>query len=191
MLTARNARSYTPTAEDRLWLARAVAAEGRPYVGVARALVNLFMMQRSATSLRAGSSQTLASLVRAYAQPVNPRWFVDGDLYQAHARTSLEAEQARKREHVYSTRTAFTPDVTAAVELALSTPFQSDVTDYAVPSLDATSKGYIARGEIVKGENRFWTRNRFWTGYLTTGAAGSVAVVLLAVVTAWAVWGKA
>ena len=65
---------YEETDEDRSTLARAVAREGKPPQAVAFALVQRFAMLRS-------DWPTLANLVRAYAQPINPRWFPHGDLH--------------------------------------------------------------------------------------------------------------
>lgn len=176
MLQSPHAKPYAPTAEDKLWLSRAVAAEGKPFAGVARALVNLFMLQRSK-----GNAQTLATLVRAYAQPVNPRWFPTGDLYLAHARTPLELDQALARQRTHSTRVSFGPQVVDAVEQALGTPFPTDVTDYAVPSFDASKKGYVPRTVAKPGENRFWTREPGWRGYFVDGS-GALAVALAVLV---------
>ena len=86
---------YEPTAEDRAELARAVTFEGPPRRAVAWTLV-----QRFCLLFPGGRYPSLAQLVRAYCQPINPRWFPDGDLYQIHARslpTENERADARKR----------------------------------------------------------------------------------------------
>jgi len=71
-------QNAVPVAEgDYEWLARAVAHEGSPKRAVAWALV-----QRWLSLLP--QYETLASLVRAYAQPINPRWATDGDLHRAY-----------------------------------------------------------------------------------------------------------
>lgn len=177
MLSSKNAPPYVVTEEDKLWLSRAVAAEGKPYAQVARALVNLFMLQRSK-----GNTQSLAQLVRAYAQPVNPRWFPGGDLFLAKSqRTPLDESQARARETVHSARTSFAPQVRDAVLDAVLTPYPSDVTDYAVPSLDGSAKGYVARSAPVRGENRFWTRAPGWRGYFVAGGLLVPLILLVAV----------
>lgn len=175
---------YEPTTEDKLWLARAVQAEGKPELRVARALVNLFMLQRAQ-----GRTQTLAGLVRAYAQPVNPRWYEHGDLFLAHPRSAHELEVARNRERVHSTRISFAPLTMRAVREALETPFPSDVTDYGAASLDASMK-YAPRSEPIAGENRFWSRRPGWAGYFTA-ASTSVAVWALLFAAAYAAWGRA
>jgi hypothetical protein len=164
MLAASNAQRYEPTSTDRVWLLRAVAAEGKPHAGVAQALVNLFMLRRSR-----GSLQTLATLVRSYAQPVNPRWFTSGDLFKAAPRTAAQRMTALQRENVHSVRTAFPSYVLAAVDDALARSFPSDVTDYAAPDVDASAK-YESRSEPTAGENRFWSRAPGWAGYMANAA---------------------
>lgn len=164
--------SYTPSSTDRLWLSRAVEAEGRPQPMVARALVNLFMRARAG-----GSHQTLADLVRSYAQPVNPRWYPDGDLFRAHERSAWEQKQAETRRDVHSTKMVFSPVTNAAVERALSTPYIGDVTDYAAANVDASDKGYAPRSVSTPGVNRLWTRDPSWMGY-TIGMAGSIVPAL-------------
>lgn len=181
MLKAQKAAPYVPTADDRLWLARAVAAEGPPQPMVARALVNLFMMQRSK-----GSTQTLAHLVRAYAQPVNPRWMPGGDLHIAALEKGEDTEAQASRRLAHSSRpmAAMPPYVTAAVDGALTASFLSDVTDYAAPTLDASKKGYRARGEPVPGYNRMWTRAPGWSGYVI-GEGGSLLPFVVGVALLW------
>lgn len=182
--------TYEPNDDDRLWLLRAVAAEGPVAVDVARALVNGFVLVRSR-----GYASSLSRFVRAYAQPVNPRWFQTGDLFQkAYARASADAKpallsQAKRRESEHSMRVLFPAAVELAVSQALQRPFPSDVTDYAAPDLDATRKGYVARSPAVPGRNRLWTRRAGWAGYavdVATGPAGGGAVVaVLLVAAAW------
>lgn len=195
---------YSVTDADRLWLSRAVEAEGPPRDRVARALVNGFAYARS----KGKYSGSLMGWVRAYAQPVNSRWFTSGDLFKKHlaqAPAEERAELTRRaytREAKHATRTEFTPETVAAVNEALSGVYASDVTDYAAATLDATHKGYVPRSVAKVGENRFWTRAVGWTGYRWVdggsdgtspagggggaGSGGLVAVVLLAA--AWALF---
>lgn len=148
---------YEVTDDDWLWLMRAVAAEGPVSLDVARALVNLWARNRAR-----GSSQTLAGLVRSYAQPVNPEW-ADGG---SHDEQPGMVDAAEQRRTAVSTAIAFRPAVAAAVFQALTSPFASDVTDYAAPTLDASKKGYLPRSKAVKGRNRLWTRDASWKGYM-------------------------
>lgn len=159
--------AYDDTLEDRVWLLRAVQVEGRPEELVARALVNGFCWARARRAYRG----SLMSWVRSYAQPVNPRWFVGGDLH-AKACAQLpheQAQQERARAHLRETRHArcrdFDPRVEVAVAMALSTPFRSDITDYAAHHIDARSKGYVPRSAPEPGKNRLWTRDVTWRGY--------------------------
>lgn len=198
MLTIRadGMRDYNVTPDDKLWLLRAVAAEGKVHSAVAEALVNLF----AATRAR-GITQSLAKLVRAYAQPVNPRWFPDGDLFEAKLKRepenagALRAAALRRRD-IHSKQTDFPPHVVRAVEYALSGVHQIDVTDYAAHWHDASAR-YVARSQVTPGVNRMWTRFPGWPGYsvgkgkepggddVPGGGSGLVAV-LLAVTVIWA-----
>lgn len=188
---AWNGGRYEVTDADRLWLLRAVQAEGPVQADVARALVNLFAFLRSQ-----GDQRTLTQVIRAYAQPVNPRWFQSGDLFKAAAAATttqdalaVALDKARNRELVHSARTSFTQHVVQAVELALTQPFRSDVTDYAAAHVDATHKGYESRSTPRTGRNRLWTRAVGWAGYLIEGSGGGTAAGLLlfaVFVAAWA-----
>ena len=168
--SAKKTEAYTPTAEDKLWLMRAVEVEGPPREMVARALVNLFVWQRH----NRPAYPTLAALVRAYAQPVNPKWFDDGSLFkQSYEKKATEKAKedalkaAIRRRTVHSTRTVFAPETVQAVEKALSYAWPSDITDYAASFVDASHK-YERRTESRPGVNTFWSRAPGWTGYQVT-----------------------
>ncbi len=183
LVFGKNQTRYQPTDEDVLWLSRAVEAEGPPRADVARALVNLFAFQRAH-----GGTRTLTDVVRAYAQPVNPRWFPNGDLLQKNGPVSSEElQRALNRQNVHSKRTSFSPETQLAVNEALTTPFSSDVTDYAVPTIDESRKGYEERSEPQRGLNRLWTRAPGWAGYsvdkaaLTGGLLALLAIAFIAV----------
>ena len=80
---------YPISPRDRLVLTRAVAREGKPYNAVTWALI-----QRFAWLYPSGAYSTLADLVEAYAQPINPRWFPSGDKHKrAVARASNQAQR--------------------------------------------------------------------------------------------------
>lgn len=125
MLVSHKGRPLPVDAQDALWLARAVEAEGAPRGYVAQTLVN-----RWAWLLDRGNSPypRLQDLVRAYSQPVNPRWMEGGDLFEAElaeldddAQRAAAVERARgRREH--AARTVFSPNTKAAVDLALHGP---------------------------------------------------------------------
>lgn len=161
--------TYEPTDEDRLWLLRAVQVEGPPQQMVARALVNGFCWARSKRRYKG----TLASWVRSYAQPVNPKWFPGGTLLEKFCADLPAPEAARERRaaevrrDVHAECTRFAPRIGAAVRDALETPYAGDVTDYAAMWIDASKKGYQLRSEPKRGVNTLWTRDASWTGYRT------------------------
>lgn len=171
------------SAADRLWLLRAVQAEGEPRRAVAEALVNLYAWQRSR-----GGKASLESIVRAYAQPVNPRWFEGGDLFKTALAKAPEAAKpamlaaARRRERFHSVRAKFDAGVIEAVAFALAGEHRTDVTDYAAPNVDATSKGYQPRSDAQPGRNRLWTRAPGWAGYVASSAPSVLPLLLAALV---------
>ena len=109
---------------------RAVEREGQPRPLVAQTLVNRFAWLHSR-----GHYPTLESFVRAYAQPVNPRWYPAGDLHQAAVnkirnrtditpavKTEQIAELERRatnRRDVFAVSSHFAPAVIEAVDQAL------------------------------------------------------------------------
>lgn len=158
--------SYQPSPDDYLWLLRAVAAEGPVQAQVAQTLVNLFCLLRSK-----GYKGTLTDLVRAYAQPVNPRWYINGDLF-IKANTDgvpADAAAARRRERVHSKLRKFSDETFRAVETALETGLTdvpAHATDYAAWGVDASKKGYVLLStDRPRGRNQLWARDPKWTGY--------------------------
>jgi hypothetical protein len=170
-LRADKMQPYTVTDNDVLWLARAVEAEGPIQSQVAGALVNGFCFQRSR-----GQTRDLTSHVRAYAQPVNPRWYALGDLFlkdvagKSEAARKLATAAADRRERVHSTRGTFSAGTHAAVIAALNgrAEIPSNATDYAAAHIDATSKGYTPLEPPQSSRNRLWSRPgaEAWAGYL-------------------------
>lgn len=181
-LVFEGGKTYAPTADDELWLKRAVEAEGPNAHQVARALVNGFGFV-FASGTYATAYPTLAHFVRAYAQPINPRWFPEGDLFLKSvggAPTAADIAKAARRRDMHATRNTFSADTIDAVREALSTSYPSDVTDYAAPTLDASKKGMVARSEATPGVNRLWTRKAGWPGYAVDGAVSGGLGTLLA-----------
>lgn len=178
---------YTVTDADALWLARAVEAEGPVQSQVAATLVNGFCWARSR-----GYAKPLTSWIRAYAQPLNPRWYESGDLFVASLASKSESEKreaiatARRREQVHSARVSFTPSTQAAVLDALNgrVNIPRNATDYAAPYVDATHKGYTPLEPPQSGRNRLWTRPgaESWAGYLIEATDPWPWLVTLAVV---------
>lgn len=147
--------TYAVTPDDRLWLLRAVHAEGPPHDRVAKALVNLY-----AQSWADGSGRsTLASLVQAYATPLMPDR-VD----------SPPGSPLREKRLAHRARTEFSEAAHAAVRAAMADGASDDVTDYAAWHVDAAPKGYVPRSASVPGTNRLWTRAPGWPGYTTEEA---------------------
>ena len=186
---------YTVTADDALWLARAVEAEGPIQQEVAAALVNGFAFTRSR-----GSQLTLRGFVRAYAQPLNPDWYLTGKLFLKSLEGKSDAEKAElrkiaeRRERIHSTRTTFTPATQAAVADALNgrVAIPKNATDYAAAWVDASGKGYKPIGAAVPGVNRLWSRPGAdkWAGYLVDATDAWPWLLTIAVMgfVAWTGW---
>jgi hypothetical protein len=178
---------YSLTQEDALWLARAVDAEGPIQSQVAGILINGFCWARSR-----GFQGTLTKWVRAYAQPINPRWYEAGDLFLASLASKSEDEKreaiakARKREKEHSTKLTFGAGTHAAVSAALNgrVLIPRNATDYAAPNVDSTNKGYTPLEPVPANRNRLWTRPgaEHWTGYLVDATDAWPWLVTLAVV---------
>lgn len=157
-------------AEDVLWLCRAVEAEGRVEEQVAQVLVNLWARTHSKAP-----GTKLVTIVRAYAQPVNPRWYLWGDLHKKWVELDPKNETAAKalrREQLHSRMIDFRPEVVAAVNKALtvgSVDIPACATDYAAPRIDASGKYGPALtdrdADRKAGRNTLWTRDRAWLGY--------------------------
>lgn len=84
------------TNADLLEFARAIQFEGQPYLAVAYALLQrwgfLFPVYRS-----------FGTFIKAYAQPINPRWFPDGDLHRREVeriRNSTTLTEAQRTERI-------------------------------------------------------------------------------------------
>lgn len=158
-------KPYVVTDDDRLWLLRAVAAEGAYALDVARALVNLFVWSK-----RKAPALTLETLVRSYAVPVNPRRAPGGDLFEREN----PGEAIGARRVAAAQRMTFPRHVVYAVKQALAPgyAYRSNVLDYAAPDHDATHGGKRPQYKPVTsrraGVNRLWTRDASWRGYRVT-----------------------
>lgn len=161
---------YDVTPEDRLWLLRAVHAEGPPSEDVARALVNLFAWSHASGKVEK-PRRTLGALVRSYATPLMPT-----------RRDSPEGSALRKARLAHSARVVFSRSAQDAVARALGTPWRSDITDYGAWWLDSSDK-YTARSAPKEGANRMWTRDANWKGYdvETTVDAATIVQALRAI----------
>lgn len=74
--------SYTVTPTDREWFIRCLWREGKPQETVGHVLLQRFALLRS----QGAKYATLTDFLRAYCQPVNPRWFPNGDKSKAFVR---------------------------------------------------------------------------------------------------------
>jgi hypothetical protein len=138
LVTSRG-RTYEPTDRDRLWLSRAVEAEGEPRELVAQALVNRWAW---AHDLSPAKWPDPVSMIRAYSQPVNPEWYPDGKKHQAKLakltgdKRAAELAAAPRRRDVHSTATEFRPETVAAVRRAFDGPISlpRGVVHFAAPN---------------------------------------------------------
>lgn len=87
-IVASDGWSYQLTPNDILWLARSVDFEG----GTNPAAVIWTYAQRLALPHVHSSYPTLASLVRAHSQPVNPKWARDGEFCRPGGRYAGKPE---------------------------------------------------------------------------------------------------
>jgi hypothetical protein len=189
---------YIPTETDKLWLCRAVEAEGEPRARVAEVLVNGFMWARSDVGYR----PSLATWIRAYSQPVNPRWFVRGDLHarkMEHATPAQQAELVRHalaRESIHSSRATFSSETKAAVTHALThAPVYPRATDFAA-SYTADGREFLkpwpwaAVTGPARNTNRLWCRPNAlrWAGYRVSEVANGAGVLIVCGIIAVAIW---
>lgn len=180
---------YEPSSKDRLWLLRAVQAEGPPHRDVASALINRFILLRSKGGY--WRRRPLHQFVRAYSSPVNPRRMRGGDKWEAayakadaDGRKKLEALSEKRQEH--SRRDVFDEAVMAAVDAAITEgPRRREVTDFAAYD-HPPSRGLKRVTEGSRGVNALYTANPSWPGYsvATTVAphptpAGKLVAVLV------------
>jgi hypothetical protein len=139
-----------------LWLARAVEGEGEPRTLVAQTLLNRWAWL---LDTHPGAFPRLQDLVRAYAQPVNPRWFPDGDLQaKAMQEAASDAERAELERRAaarpaLAARTTFSPATTAAVNTAIHGPLSlpAGAVHYSRPKTAPAAKAKWDPLTIVPG----------------------------------------
>lgn len=192
---------------DRVELARAVEAEGSPRDLVAQALVNRWAHLRDA-----GAAQPLGELVRAYAQPLSPRWMPLGDRHLAAMQNAANdnerqelARRAQQRADVHAVRELFTDDTLAAVRQALGGPltlnpsivhFAIDTPErrarmpliYLAPSgvgFYGPEQGNAQRYRLPAGGPSFAPAAVLDDGKASTGIALMVGLLALGAVHAW------
>lgn len=182
-------KAYAPTADDRTWLLRAVQREGQPRRLVAQTLVNRFAWLHSR-----GHYPTLASFVRAYAQPVNPRWYPEGDLHRAAVSTiqnkpdlsssqkrdqvaELEKRAAARRD-VVAVSSRFDPPVVEAVDRALelgAVDLEPGTVHFAAPTIRRAWP--VTHESASASENRFYKERDGRSGTFLYSVAAAVASV--------------
>lgn len=167
---------YTPSATDRLWLLRAVEAEGEPRIRVAAALVNRFCWLRA--NGRGGTYKYLWQFVRAYCAPVNSRRMRGGDIWEKNwlRAERLEPEERDRRQKLlreaherrkrHCSRSMFSAMTEAAVLRALTQrPELPRVTDFAAAD-HPPSEGLVLVEKGLKGENALYSAaDPSWRGY--------------------------
>jgi hypothetical protein len=173
-------RSVAWTDEDRLWLLRAVEAEGEPRTLVAQTLVNRYAWLFEEVP---GKYLTLTDLVRSYAQPVNPRWFPDGSAFKASiaklpaAAHAAALEKAETRRDVHSTRSTFSQPTIDAVRAALFGPvvIPEGALHFAAPSLASPHPVLVPSTDpthnVIYGENGRGARARYALTRSTVGTS--------------------
>jgi hypothetical protein len=180
LLTHQGTR-YEPTAEDLLWMARAVEAEGKPQELVAQTLVNGFLWARESL----GSKRTLGEWAQAYSQPISPLWMPGGARYEEAMQTARDdseraAVQAAgwRRQQEHATRTRFSPLTREAIRAALTKPPR-------YPGAVDFAAAYVPKPESWRAftfpaanekTNKLWARPGAlgWPGYLVQNG-GSTA----------------
>lgn len=105
----QTAYRYVVTPMDEKWFIKCIWREGKPYNAVGFTLLQRFAALYS-TNRPYG---TLTDFLRAYCQPINPRWLPDGDLHKARVNrlrvqgrdsdAEREIERAKKRAEYVAT----------------------------------------------------------------------------------------
>lgn len=152
--------TYPISARDKLVLTRAVAREGKPYDAVTWAL-----LQRFAWLYPSGAFETLADLVEAYAQPINPKWFPSGAKHKAAVRRAkteaqkeaLEDRAERRLDYADATYDEIDDKYKNVVDSILSGDKSSPVlgaVHYRASTSGADSETEARRDQLVFAENR-------------------------------------
>lgn len=94
-ITTSGGFAYTLSPEDKLWAARMISGEGGSPAAVLWTMAARFAMAR-------GTS--FATFIRSYSQPINPRWYRDGEFCREggrfHGTDSCAETRLRKRERI-------------------------------------------------------------------------------------------
>lgn len=167
LLPTGGSLGYRVTPSDRLWLLRAVQAESNKADDrhrVAQTLLNRFVFLKNRGST---AYPTFTKFVRAYAQPINPKWESQStSKCRANPRRCTDAMIAKRR--AARTRGSFDDSTVAAVNEALSrgmTAVDRTSVHYAAPGVSAAGK--IKLTPDRRGYNTFYavSSSRGWRGY--------------------------
>ncbi len=167
--------TYPITARDKLVLTRAVAREGKPYDAVTWAL-----LQRFAWLYPSGAFETLAELVEAYAQPINPKWFPSGAKHKAavrRARTeaqkeALEDRAERRLDYADATYDEIDEKYKNVVDSILAGNKASPVlgaVHYRASTSNADTETEAKREQLVFADNRSDLNNPVYTSTAKRG----------------------
>jgi hypothetical protein len=196
-IVTRDGYAYQITPDDVLWLARSVHKEG----GNHTATIWTYL-QRQAAGRR---SSSLASLVLAHSQPVNPRWRADGEFCRPGGEYAgsqyctpqqLEARAANAVRPWSQIPQSVRDAVVSAVTARTPNPVPN-ATDFADPTVSA---GFLRRNPearvVLRAGNWYIDERRVSSpveieldGRRVGAAAGGVGLALAAALVAgYAVW---
>ena len=102
---ANGTHAYQVTPEDRLTLIRSVWREGRPQTAVAFTLLQRFTYIYP-------TYRSLADFIKAYSQPINPRWFPAGDKHLsaiAALKTEKQTQEVKAKIAALESRARLRP----------------------------------------------------------------------------------
>ena len=187
--------AYQITPDDVLWLARSVHKEG----GNPAATVWTYL-QRQAAGRR---SSSLASLVLAHSQPVNPKWRADGEFCRpggeyAGSQYCTPQQLAARAENAVRPWGAIPSDirdvVVSGVTARLSNPVPG-ATDFADPRVSA---GFLERNHgartVLRAGNWYIDEGRVAVPVFVeldgrrAGASAALGTIALGVAAGYAVW---
>lgn len=153
---------YHLTREDYVVLARALEHEGKPQVAVAWTLLQRFAYLYPLY-------KTLASFVRAYAQPINPLWFPDGANHiawvaQLKAKNKLAeasdeiARAHRRKEYAAKSLHEISPHILEVIETVFASGVETPVPGsihYRAPTIRTSDRAMAkaAQDEFARKRN--------------------------------------
>lgn len=169
-IRTRDGWSYELTPGDLLWAARMIEGEGGNQAGVLWT-----MAQRLALVHRSAPHLTFSDLIRAYSQPINPRWQRDGEFCRPGGpRSDTEACDERhlaRRERITALRPEDMPDAIDFVQRWARGAVPNNVpkaVHFATPEVIARriNEGSLARVVLTDG-NAYasTTRSEAWPAH--------------------------